>query len=399
MHLLDCIFALFQKEDLQLSNNFITKKITRNYKIIIIMRLIYAQRIMFAVFIFCTFFLPNCSDQQRNSLQSLPTALGSPTQTLLVVDDDFEGTIVGDSILFNFEAAYPLLPAPEPMLDLTTLKFDDFFGMKQQWRNIIFIANFDEPSPLVDFIKNTIGEEAVQNAKDNPDFNYASQNNRWAKNQQVGFIFAHGEQQLADAISQRAEKIIQKVYESDKQMIKATTYSMGYDEGINNQLREEILVDLKVPGDYRVALEEDGHYWLRKETRKADLGLLIRKLPYEGDLRVDEETLIKIQKEFGKKYITSTGDSYMTIDMKNLTPPIYFNQTAVNGNFTQEARGVWKMQNGFMGGAFISYLIYHKPTQSLLFMDGFVYAPEQSKRKYLQRLKMIMDSATFLGSN
>lgn len=362
------------------------------------MRLIYAQRIVFAIFIFCTFFLPNCSEQQRSNLRSLPSALGSPAQTLVVVDSDFSGSIVGDSILFNFAAAYPLLPAPEPMLDLTTLKFDDFFGMKQQWRNIIFICNFDNPSPIVNFVKNTIGEEAVQNAKDNPDFNYASQNNRWAKNQQVAFLFAHGEQNLADAISQRAEKIIEKVYESDLQMIKATTYSMGYEQGINSQLREELLIDLKVPGDYRMALEKDGHYWLRKETRRADLGLLIRKLPYDGDLRVDKKTILKIRNDFGKRYITSTGNSYMTVDMKNLTPPVYFKQKNVNGNFTQEARGVWKMKNGFMGGAFISYLVYHEPTQSLIFMDGFVYAPEQEKRKYIQRLKMIMDSVEFIGT-
>lgn len=363
------------------------------------MRLIHAQSRTLTVFIFITFLFSSCTDKQRSNLRSLPTALGTPTQTLLVVDNSFEGTVVGDSILFNFEAAYPLLPAPEPMLDLTILKFDDFFGMKQQWRNIIFIADFDKPSAIVKFVQETIGEEAVQQAKSNPDYNYASQNDRWAKNQQVAFIFAHGEQALADAISQRAEKIIDKVYESDKQMIKATTYSMGYEEGISNQLREEILIDLKVPGDYRMAMDKDGHYWLRKETRKADLGLLIRKLPYEGDLRVDEATILKIRNDFGKKYITSTGDSYMTVDMQNLTPPVYFNQTTVNGNFTQEARGVWKMQNGFMGGAFISYLIYHEATQSLLFIDGFVYAPEQEKRKYIQRLKMIMDSAQFLGGN
>lgn len=363
------------------------------------MRLIYVQRIVLAVFVFCTFFLPNCSDQQRSSLRSMPSALGSPTQTLVIVDSDFNESVVGDSILFNFEAAYPLLPAPEPMLDITILKFDDFFGMKQQWRNIIFLCDFDNPSPIVDFVKKTIGEEAVQSAKDNPSYNYASQNDRWAKNQQVAFIFAHGEQNLADAISQRSEKIIEKVYESDQQMIKATTYSMGTNQGVISQLRENLLINLKVPGDYRVALEKDGHYWLRKETRKADLGLLIQKLPYEGDLRVDEATILKLRNEFGRKYITSTTDnSYMTTDMKNLTPPVYFNQTSVNGNFTQEARGIWKMKNGFMGGAFITYLVYHEPTQSLVLMDGFVYAPEQSKRKYIQRLKAIMDSLEFLGT-
>lgn len=374
------------------------KYLEENIKITIIMRLIYAQRIVFAIFIICTFFLPNCSEQQRSSLSSKPFSIGSPTQTLLVVDEDFGGTIVGDSILFNFQAAYPLLPAPEPMLDVTVLKFDNFFGMKQQWRNIIFICDFDKPSPMVNFVQETIGEEAVQSAKDNPQYNFGSQTDRWARNQQVAFIFAHGEQNLADAISQRAGKIIDKVYQSDLQMIKATTYSMGYEEGIISQLREKLLINLKVPGDYRMALDKDGYYWLRKETRKVDLGLLIRKLPYEGDMRIDGETLLKIQREFGKKYITSTGNSYMSIDMKNLTPPVYFNQTTVNGNFTQEARGIWKMQNGFMGGAFISYLVYHEPTQSVIFMDGFVYAPEQSKRKYIQRLKVIMDSLEFLGT-
>jgi hypothetical protein len=43
-------------------------------------------------------------------------------------------------------------------------------------------------------------------------------------------------------------------------------------------------------------------------------------------------------------------------------------------------------------------LVYHEATQSLIFMDGFVYAPELSKRKYIQRLQVIMDSLEFLGT-
>jgi len=55
------------------------------------------------------------------------------------------------------------------------------------------------------------------------------------------------------------------------------------------------------------------------------------------------------------------------------------------------------MKNGFMGGAFISYLVYHEPSQSLVFLDGFVYSPEEPKRKYIQRLEAIFQTLEFLG--
>lgn len=362
------------------------------------MRLIYVQRVLLFIFMICTFLLPNCSDQQRSAMRSKPSAIGTPGQTLVIIDPDLWASEVGDSLRYNLAAAYPLLPAPEPILDLTPIQFDEMVSIKFQWKNIIFVSDLDSESSEAKFTRKTIGEEAVADAKSNVNYNYATQNDRWAKNQQIAFIFAHGKKNLGNAVAQRAEKIISKVEESDLPMITATTYSMGQNNGIISRLRENLLIDLRIPGDYRTALEKDGHYWLRKETRKADLGLLIKKIPYEGDLRVDEATILKLRNEFGKKYITSTADdSYMTTDMKNLTPPVYFNQTTINGNYAIEARGVWKMQNGFMGGAFISYLVYHEPSQSLVFMDGFVYAPEQSKRKYLQRLKCVMDSLQFLG--
>lgn len=363
------------------------------------MRLIHIQRVLLSVFVICTFLLPNCSNQQRSSLRSKPAAIGTPGQTLIVIDNDLWASEVGDSLRYNLGEAYKLLPAPEPILDLTPVQMDDMLSIKYQWKNIVFVSDLDSKSSEAKFTRETIGDDGVTNAKASPNYNYATQSDRWAKNQQIAFIFAHGTKNLAKAISQRAEKIISKVEASDLPMIRATTYSMGKNEGVMATLQEELLINLKVPGDYRVALKKDGHFWLRKESKKSDLGLLIRKIPYAGDLRVDEATILKIRNEFGQKYITSTADdSYMTTDMKNLTPPVYFNRTNINGNYTQEARGVWKMQNGFMGGAFISYLVYHEPSQSLIFMDGFVYAPEQTKRKYLQRLKCIMDSLQFLGT-
>jgi hypothetical protein len=174
---------------------------------------------------------------------------------------------------------------------------------------------------------------------------------------------------------------------------------MGQAQGIITDLRVDLLVDLRVPGDYRIAFKDEDHFWLRKESRKADMNILIQKIPYTEGVTVDRESIIKIRNKFGKEYITSTAENtYMSTDMKSLENPIYYEETVINGNYALEARGIWKMENGFMGGAFISYLVYHKPSQSLIFMDGFVFAPEEAKRKYIQRLEVILESLDFIGT-
>ncbi|MFT6148601.1 MAG: hypothetical protein ACJAUH_001287 [Saprospiraceae bacterium] len=363
------------------------------------MRLIYLQRAVLFVFVFCTFFLPNCSEQQRSTLRPKPNAIGTPAQTLIVIEQELWDSPVGDSIRYNLGAAFPLLPAPEPILDMTNIKFEDMRDIKFQWKNIIFVGDLESQSETAQFIKKTIGEEAEASAAEDINYNYAAQNDRWAKNQQIAYIFANGKENLAKAVSQRAKVIIGKVYKNDKTMIQATTYSMGKAEGIITDLRADLLINLKVPGDYRIAFKNDDHFWLRKETRKVDMNLLIQKIPYTEGVAVDKENIIRIRNEFGKDYIASgTDNTYMSTDLTSLKPPVYFNQIAVNGNYTLEARGIWRMENGFMGGAFVSYLVYHEATQSLIFMDGFVYAPELSKRKYIQRLQVIMDSLEFLGT-
>jgi len=362
------------------------------------MRLIYVQRILLFVFVVSTFLLPNCTKQQRSTLSSLPTAIGTPGQVLVVIEPELANSNVGDSIMYLLEALYQPLPAPEPVLDVTLIPFDKLTDIKFQWKNILFIGDLSVDNSIAGFIEKSLGRENTNEAELTPSLNFASQKDRWAKGQNIMYLYGFGEKNIENALHERAENIITKVENSYNDMINATTYSMGYEDGMVTKLREDILIDLKIPGDYRIALDRTNHYWFRKQTRKADVGVLVQKIPYEVGMQVDEATIIDIRNKFGKKYIVSTPDnSYMTTDVTSLTTPIYYKKTAINGNYALEARGIWKMKNGFMGGGFISYLVYHEPSQSLVFLDGFVYAPEEPKRKYLQRLDAIFQTLEFLG--
>jgi hypothetical protein len=341
--------------------------------------------------------LSSCTDQQRKSFSSMPLAIGTPCQTLIIIDPTLANSVVSDSISYNLEAAFPLLPAPEPMLDLTPMAFDDMTEIKFQWKNIIFVADLSEKSALTDFVMASIGTENAEKAAKNPATNFALQKNRWAKNQQILFIYGYGKQNVANAISQRAEMMIEKIYAADRSMITGTVYSMGISEGINSTLRTELLIDMKIPKEYRSVNLRSKDMWLRKTTKKADLGILIHKFPYSDSIRVDRAGILQVRNAIGKRYITSTLDgSYMTTDVKSLSPPVYFKETSINGNYAIEARGIWAMSKGFMGGAFISYLVYHEPSKSVVFLDGFAHAPDQDKRKYIQELDVILNSLSFL---
>ena len=67
----------------------------------------------------------------------------------------------------------------------------------------------------------------------------------------------------------------------------------------------------------------------------------------------------------------------------------------INNNYALEARGVWELENDFMGGPFISYLIHNPQKGELLFIDGFVYSPGERKREYMQHLEHIISSVEF----
>ena len=80
----------------------------------------------------------------------------------------------------------------------------------------------------------------------------------------------------------------------------------------------------------------------------------------------------------------------MTTDDINL--PVIYSTFENNGNYTLSARGIWAMENDFMGGSFISHMVYLEDIQKVVFLDGFLYAPEQDKRPMMQRFEVIFSS-------
>ncbi|MEA2041959.1 MAG: DUF4837 family protein, partial [Bacteroidota bacterium] len=72
-----------------------------------------------------------------------------------------------------------------------------------------------------------------------------------------------------------------------------------------------------------------------------------------------------------------------------------FEKTKINGNFAVITRGLWRVEGAFMGGPFVNYAVLDKARNRIVYIDGFVYAGRQEKRRFMREVEAIVSSIRF----
>ncbi len=337
----------------------------------------------------------SCSEEAQRSLKPTPLAVGNINQLTIIADQDtWEGT-VGDTLNYYFSGPYPLLPQPEPLLDLKHFTPEQLNAdpLRRELRTYLFIADLsDEDSPATQLIKRDLGEERVRKAVEDGNFAPIAGHDKWASGQLLVYQFANSQDQLIDLIRKNFPAILKEIYKEDEEKIDATVYLDGESNKLNNEVTEKMGIQLRVPNEYFLALSDDKVIWLRKENPKISSNILIYKVKYTDQKQLSGEGLKAIRDSLGKQYITSTEpNSFMRVNDEDL--PLLIDETTLDGHYALEGRGIWEIVNDFMGGPFVSYLIHNPDKDELVFLDGFLWAPGEDKRDAMQYLNYILHTA------
>ena len=75
--------------------------------------------------------------------------------------------------------------------------------------------------------------------------------------------------------------------------------------------------------------------------------------------------------------------------------PIHYREFELNGRYTVEMKGLWNMQNYFMGGPFISFTTVDEKRNRVVTVEGFTFAPKYDKRNYIRQLEAILYTLNF----
>ena len=323
--------------------------------------------------IFLLFILSACDESGE---KTLPGFTGKLNEIVIVMDEYYWERKAGETIQSYFQRPAKVLPQDEPLFGVIQIPHKAFTKILQRHRTIISVEIKKDSKASLEIEKDI-----------------------WAKGQLVFKITAPNENALINLINQNAEKIIEKISDEENSKI-SKRLEVTQDKILAEKIKEKFGVEMLITKEYKLAQEGEDFMWLvfnQTKGKGGDLHELKRNiLLYQKDYLSREmfetENLISYRDSIGKKYISGAlPNSYMTTT-KILTP---FKKIIKNDFYTVELRGLWHVENDFMGGAFLHYAFLNEMEGKILFADAFLYAPKFDKRDYLKEQEAILRSINF----
>ena len=148
-------------------------------------------------------------------------------------------------------------------------------------------------------------------------------------------------------------------------------------------------IKIYIPKSYVIVTENEDFIWMRKETRKSSLNLMLYTIPIRNDMGLNPNSLA-IRDSISKIYVRSYVEtSYMQVEEAYLP---YVKGKLLDNMVCVVSKGVWDMKNDFMGGPFVNYLVMDEKNKRLIGMDGFLYSPATDKRNIMFQLETILST-------
>ena len=292
---------------------------------------------------------------------------GKAGEVIVVIDkEDWEGP-VGVMLRDTLESDCPFLPQREPLYTLVNITPSSFNNFFQVHRNIIMVNIDDTAVPGI-----------------------TTHYNVWAAPQCVINI---------DALDLKTAK---KMVSENKGLIVNTLEQAERDRVIRNAKKyEEVELAPVVramaggsphfPVGYALKKKTNDFIWITSDTQFTQQGIFVYKYPHHNDPdAMTCESIIRHRNEIMKNNVPGMFENtYMTTSSFG-KPSIEY--VKYQGRHFAQVRGLWEVENDFMGGPFVSHSFYRPDGKDIIVLEGFVYAPKYDKREYLRQVEAILYS-------
>jgi len=340
--------------------------------------------------------LSGCGDDALTSRYGgVPPAFGKANKLTVIADSTWWERGLRDSLDFTFGAPVLILPAPEPLYDLTHFSLKDLEAnpARRELRTYFLVShNGLRGTPLDDLMRRDLGDSLLP-----PGESYSLKliRNRWASGQILVYIYGSDEHAVYQAIAERGPALLARLKDHDLPILESQTYAARESAALARRVREHTGMTFRIPGEYMEALEQDSVLWLRKELKDMTLGLLFQRLDYQSQAQFEKEGFRQLHDRMSAVVGSPQPElvTRMMIDDRYL--PMFFSPLTLSGQYALEVRGLWRMENDVMGGPFISYLVQSPDQRQLVLATGFIYGPGKSKREWMQQLELILRSGRF----
>lgn len=323
---------------------------------------------------------------QEGARAPLPGTVGPRGEVLIVCSHQVWNGAVGDTVRSILTQPYTVLPQQhmetyEPLFDVVHKTEDEFNKFWKPHRNIVKLEvadRKDTQEPSVGFYKN-----------------------KYASGQKFIVGKARTASALAESLALRGEDLQNVIHDAEVKR-SARVSAMSVDESIQRDLIELLGVDMIVPKGAFKVVGDTNFIWLDRQMTRlkgsnnhdVQQGFFIHTEPYSGPSDFSLPRLLDRRDSLTELYVSGpTEGSYMSVERRMI--PTY-EEKMFDGKFAAEIKGLWRMENDFMGGPYYSLTIHDEARARLITVEGYTYAPYFDKRAYMREVEGIVKSARLL---
>lgn len=312
-----------------------------------------------------TSILTSCKDKDQSVL--LPNVTGKSGEVVLVIEPDQWSSQTGEEFRNKLSQAHPALPQKEPIFDLVHIPYRAFSNIFKTHRNIVLVK--------ID--------------KDIPEPKMIIQEDLWAKPQLIINVIAPDIETLNTLVSEKGDLMVARIITAEMERY-GKNYKKYEQIGLADQIQQRFGIRLTMPKGYTLDLDTTDFVWIENRGR-GDMVQGIFIYSYDKpEVELTTDYLFAKRNQFTKRFVPGpTQNSYMQVESETVP---YRREMKVNEIDVIELRDLWRVENDFMGGPFVSFTMVDEVKNKVICIDGFVYAPQLDKRNYLRQVEAILNS-------
>jgi hypothetical protein len=310
------------------------------------------------------------SCNSKNNQQFRSNITGKAGELVVVISKNAWDSTPGEILRKTLGQPQLSLPQEEPIFNLIDIPHDALGNIFKTSRNLIMTK-----------ISNLVEDPGV-----------VFKNDMWATPQATVEIKAQNYTEFEKLVNENSEKIISYFLQAEQNRLK-NSYRKTHELTILNTLKEKYKMVMYCPPGFKIVKQVDDFIWFRYDTPEITQAVFVYTFKYDNDSAFTPGVLIQKRDEMLKKYVPGpTEGSYMATEKRIDPVAVIFTH---NGNYASELRGLWRVENDFMGGPYILVAELDAASQRVVVADGFVYAPSKNQRNLLRQVEAMIFSMEF----
>ncbi len=302
----------------------------------------------------------------KNTKALLPNVSGKAGEIIVVIEKaDWEGAL-GTQVRDLLACDCPYLAQKEPLYTLVNVPPGSFGDLFKVHRNILYF----NINPQMD-------STAVKYRSD-----------VWAAPQCLVQVNAPTSEKASELLADNGSKIVGFVEQAERDRV--IRNSIRYEEReIAPKVSEVFGGSPHFPTGYKLKKLTSDFGWIADEKQYTMQGVLIYKYPVVGnDLTLNK--IIARRNAILKDNVPGMFENTWMTTGTYMPPTLEF--IRFRGRDFAQVRGLWEVENDYMGGPFVSHSFYSPDGSEIICAEAFVYAPKYDKRQYLRQVESILFS-------